>query len=165
MDPKGLDRFGRFLQRRELDALARTLLEGEQVLAAVAATFDKPGVLAATNRRLLFVRRTWLGARSHAWPYGKVHRKTSRDAATLTLAARGGPVVFRDVPKDQAAAFERAVQARPPGPGELVDFTLPPHELARRKRLERLDRMYERGTLTRKEYEVAKANLAAEDEP
>lgn len=162
MDAKGLDRFGRFLKRRELDALAGKLDAGETVLAAVEATLDKAGVLAATDRRLLFVRRGWLGARSRSWPYAKVHRQASRDAATLTLAARGGPVRFTAVPKDQATAFEQAVRRRPPGPGELVDFTPPPAEIARRKRLERLDRMLERGTLTRKEYEVAKANLAVE---
>lgn len=164
VDPKGLDRFGRFLKRRELDALARQLLEGEVVLAAVEATLDRPGILAATSRRLLFVRRSWLGARSRAWPYGKVHRKSARDAATLTLAARGGPVVFTGVPKGQAEEFEAAVARRPPGPGELMDFTPSPAQLARRKRLERLDRMLERGSLTRKEYEVAKANLAAEED-
>lgn len=165
VDAKGLDRFGRFLRRREWDALNRGLNANETVLAAVEATLDKPGLLAATSQRLVFVRRSWLGTRSHAWPYGKIHRRSERDAATLTLAARGGPVVFGHVPKQQAKEFEAAVAKRPLGPGELMDFSLPPQELARRKRLERLDRMLQRGSLTRKEYEVAKANLVAEDEP
>lgn len=160
MDAQGLDRFGRFLQRRGLQALERRLEPGERVLAAVEATLDKPGILALTDRRMLFVRRTWLGARAQTWPHGRITRKSARDAASLTLAAPRGPVTFSAVPKDQAREFELAVARRPPRPGELMEFNLPPAEAARRKRLERLDRMLARGSLTRKEYELAKANLA-----
>lgn len=155
----GLDRFGRFLNRRELTALARQLDEGEQVLAAVEAVLDKRGVLAATDRRLLFVRRSWLGARARSWRYARLDARSDREAARLELQTPQGPVAFTGIPKDQAREFQAAVARRPPAPGELVDFSLPPAEAARRKRLERLDRMLARGSLTRSEYERAKRSL------
>lgn len=164
---QGLDRFGRFVNRRELQALARQLDDGERVLAACEATHDTRGVLAATDRRLLFVRRSWIGARKAEWPYRQVLdlvRKGRVDDATLTLRTPQGSVEFTGVPKADAQAFAEAVATRPRGPGELLDFTLPQALADRRKRLERLDRMLERGSLTRAEYEHAKRAIAREAE-
>lgn len=162
---EGLDRFGQFVNRRELDALARKLDDGERVLAACEATRDKRGVLAATDRRILFVRRSLLGARAEAWGYKElagIGRKAGVDHATLTLRTRAGPVQFTHVAKVEAQAFDDAVATRPPLPGELLDFTLPAAQADRRRRLERLDRMLERGSITRSEYERSKRAIALE---
>ncbi len=162
---EGLDRFGRFVNRRELEALAGRLEEGERVLAAVEATHGRRGVLAATDRRLLFVRARWFGSQARAWPHRAVEalRRTARvDDATLVLHAGGARMEFTGVVKAEAQAFEDAVATRPRGPGELVEFSLPAAEADRRRRLERLDRMLERGSITRSEYERSKRALAAE---
>ncbi|MEK6975611.1 MAG: PH domain-containing protein [Candidatus Thermoplasmatota archaeon] len=164
---EGLDRFGRFVNRRELDALAGKLEDGERVLAAIEATRDRRGVLAATDRRLLFVRRGWLGARSQAWPYRQVlglTRKSRVDDATLILRTPDGTVDFTAVPKAEAEAFEDAVATRPRAPGELLDFAVPAAQADRRRRLERLDRMLARGSITRSEYERSKRAIALEQD-
>lgn len=161
----GLDRFGRFVNRRELDALAGRLEDGETVLAAVEATRDRRGVLAATDRRLVFVRRGWLGARSQAWPYRQVLGVTCRarvDDASLLVRTQHGAEAFTAIVKAEAQAFEKAVAMRPRGPGELVEFTVDAAQDDRRTRLERLDRMLARGSITRTEYERSKRAIAAE---
>lgn len=162
---EGLDRFGQFVNRRELDALARKLEDGERVLAACEATRDKRGVLAATDRRILFVRRSLLGARADAWPYAPGVAVTCRarvDDATLVLRAPPHVVEFQGVAKREAQAFEAVVAQRPRRPGELLDFSVPAAQADRRRRLERLDRMLARGSITRSEYERSKRAIALE---
>jgi hypothetical protein len=159
---QGLDRFGRFVNRRELAALADRLEDGETVLAAIEATHaGKRGVLAATERRVLFVRRTWLGARSVGWTHrqlGGMTRQAGVDDAVLRLRVPDGMAEFV-ARKAEAQAFEDALAARPRLPGEPVEF-IP--ESDRRVRLERLDRMLERGSITRSEYERSKRAIASE---
>lgn len=163
---QGLDRFGRFVNRRELDALAARLHEGETVRAAVEAMHaGRRGVLAATERRLLFVRRTWLGPRAVEWGYrqvGGLTRTARVDDAVLRVRVSPSGLAEFTVPKAEAEAFEDAFATRPRGPGELLDFTPSQAELDRRSRLERLDRMLERGSITRSEYERSKRAIAAE---
>lgn len=163
---QGLDRFGRFINRRELEALGRRLEPGETVVAAVEATLERRGVLAITDRRMLFVHRTLLGAKAASWPHRQVlglARKGRVDDAELVLRTVGGvSVTFTGVPKAEAEAFEDAAATRPRGPDELVDFTPPQAMLDRKRRLERLDRMLARGSITRTEYEHAKRAIASE---
>lgn len=164
-DPAGLDRFGRFVSRRELAALGKRLEAGERVLAVVVATHDRPGVLALTDRRLLFVRATLLGARAIGWRHRQVlgvTRKARVDDAILQVQVAAGAVDFTNVAKAEAQAFEDAAATRPRGKDELVDFSIPAAEADRRRRLERLDRMFARGSITRSEYERSKRALALE---
>ena len=168
---QGLDRFGRFVNRRELSALAGQLADGERVLAAVEAThagLGRRGVLAATDRRLLFVRARLFGAQAFGWPYRQVRdvARTARvDDATLRVRAAGAAVDFTGVVKAEAEQFEDALAKRPRGPDEMLDFAPSAAEADRRRRLERLDRMLERGSITRSEYERSKRAVAADAEP
>lgn len=166
----GLDRFGRFINRRELDALGPTLRAGERVLYAVEAHLDGKGLLAATDRRILFLRLGWLRRRVQSWPYAAVVALRVRldvDDALLTVATKAGDVAFARVPKRGAEALAKAVKQRPPAPGEVVEFQdarKPRPRTEQEQRLDRLDRMLERGTLTRAEHERARrAVLEADD--
>ena len=61
------------LDARRLKRLGRRLALGEEVLAAAdATTHGRRGVLAATNRRLLFVRRGALRRPDESFPYGEL---------------------------------------------------------------------------------------------
>lgn len=158
----GLDRFGRFVNRRELDALQARLDPGERLLAAVEARADRVGVLAVTTQRVVHLSKGWLRTRLRVWRHATVAGidvATRVDDATLTLRTREGPVALR-LRKPDAKLVKAAWDSRPQGPGDLVDFDLPPEEKRRRDRLARLDRMLARGAITKAEYERAKRSVA-----
>ena len=158
MDHPGLDRFGAFVNRRQLAALDRALLDGERVLHVLEATHGRRGVLAATDRRLVFATGGLLRRRALAWPYRDVAGLKvvkAVDDAELTVQLRDGAVAFPGCRKREAEAFAEAVRKRPPGPDDPLDFT--PEELRpktpEQARREQLGRMLRKGSLTRAEYE------------
>lgn len=155
----GLDRLGRFASRRELDALRGALKPGERVLHVVEAKHGRRGVLAATDRRILFATAGFLRRKAAEWRYvavADVAMLKSIDEAALTLVLRSGaPAVFTNVRKAHAEAFVEAVRKRPPGPDDPLDFTpaeLRPKSEAQLK-VERLQRMLRKGSITKAEYE------------
>lgn len=156
-DVAGLDRFGRFLDRRELGALRRAVADGETVLHAMPATHGGKGLLAATDRRLLFVRSGLL-RRKTSWRYGDVvglRVAKTVDEATLTVTLRAGEAVFTGCRKRDAEAFAAAVKNRPPPPDAPLDFT-PPHlkpKDPKQVRREQLDRMLRKGSITKAEHD------------
>lgn len=154
----GLDRFGRFVNRRELRVLAGALRQGEKALHVLEATHRRRGLLAATDRRIVFVTTGWLRRREASWSYTDVAGlKVSRavDDATLTMTLRDGEAAFTACRKREAEEFIRAVKARPPPPDAPLDFSPPgsrpkdPETL----RKERLGRMLRKGSITKAEYE------------
>lgn len=159
---EGLDQFARFVNRRELEALRARLADGERVLAAVETRVGKrPGLLALTDRRVVHLTKGWLRTRVQAWlnrEVAGVDVATNVDDGTVLLHSRHGPALFR-LRKADARRFQAAWEKRPQGPGELLDFALPPAEARRRDRLARLDRQLARGTITKAEYERSKRAL------
>ncbi|MHB1262483.1 MAG: PH domain-containing protein [Thermoplasmatota archaeon] len=164
----GLDRFGAFVNRRALAALARALKPNEVVFHVLEATWAKRGVLAVTDRRLLFVAPGLLRRHAQEWrnvAIAAVELAKAVDDATVTLKLRAGPpVAFTNCRKREAEAFVQAVRERPPGPDDPLDFT--PAELRpkteKQLRRERLERMYRKGTMTKSEYERGLRALDAE---
>lgn len=154
----GLDRFGQFVNRRELAALRPALRSGESVLHVLEATHGRKGVLAATDRRLVFVSAGLLRRKPVEWSYTDiVGLKVARavDDATLTVALRGSEAVFTACRKREAEEFVQAVRARPPSPDAPLDFT-PPHLRPKdpaQVRREKLDRMLAKGSITKAEHE------------
>lgn len=164
----GLDRLGAFVNRRALKALGAALRPGEVALHVLEATFGKRGVLAVTDRRLLFVAPGLLFRSKAEWPHGGVagvELAKAVDDATVTVLLRvGAPARFTGCRKREAEAFVQAVQERPPGPDDPLDFT-PPElkpKTERQLRRERLERMYRKGTMTKAEYERGLRSLDAE---
>lgn len=158
MDHPGLDRFGAFANRRELAALERALLDGERVLHVLEATHGRKGVLAATDRRLVFAAAGLLRRKALAWPWRDVvglKVVKAVDDAEVAVQLRGGAAAFPGCRKRDAEAFAEAVRRRPPGPDDPLDFT--PEELRpktpEQQRREQLVRMLRKGSITRAEYE------------
>lgn len=164
----GLDRFGAFVNRRALAALARDLKPGEVVFHVLEATLGRRGVLAVTDRRFLFVAPGLLRRHAQEWrnvAVAAVEVARAVDDATVSLELRAGsPVAFTECRKREAEAFAKAVAERPSGPDDPLDFT--PEELRpktdRQLRRERLERMYRKGTMTKSEYERSLRALDAE---
>ncbi len=161
----GLDSFGRFINRRDLDALRPVLKPNERVLYALEAFHDKQGLLAATDKRILFVRAGLLASRVSTFAYADVLRvrvDLDIDEATVTIVTKTGDIVFAKCKKRLAEAFGEAVMNRPPAPGALLDFS-PGPKGAKAARLERLDRMFARGTMTKGEYERSRRAIVQGD--
>lgn len=164
----GLDRLGAFVNRRALAALGAAIKPGEIVFHVLEATHGKRGVLAVTDRRMLFVAPGLFARRKAEWLHGAVagvDLAKSVDDAAVTLRLRvGGPAVFTGCRKREAEGFVKAVGERPPGPDDPLDFT--PSELKpkseKQLRRERLERMYRKGTMTKAEYERGVRALDAE---
>lgn len=164
----GLDRFGAFVNRRALSALAAKIEPGEVVFHVLEATYDKRGVVAVTDRRILFVapgllrrKRDWRNAGVAA-----VELQKTVDEATVTVRMHAGTsAVFEGCRKREAEAFVKAFKTRPPGPDDPLDFTpaegKPKTPLQLRR--ERLERMHRKGTMTKAEYERGLRSLAADD--
>jgi len=155
----GLDRFRQFLSRRELGALRPALAPGERVLHvldAVPTGGGRRGVLVATDRKLAFATAGFLRRKVVAWRYLGTHLKLDRrvDDATLLLHRLDGDASFT-VRRRDGEDFVAAVKARPPGPDDPLDFT--PDELKPKSeaqiKVERLQRMLRKGSITKAEYE------------
>lgn len=164
----GFDRFGRFVNRRALGALQPELRPGERVLYATEAHRERAGVLAATDRRILFVWAGWWRRHVAAWTYAELRAVRVRrdvDDAVVTLTTQAGEVPFAHVRKANADAFAQAVKTRPPAPGEPVRFQdqRKRPRTVQEQRLERLDRLLERGAMTRAEHERARRAVLDED--
>ena len=165
--PPGLDRFGAFANRRELDALRPALQPGERILYLLEAEQGKRGLLAATDRRLVFATAGLLRRKAMTWGYTDVvglKVLKAVDDATLTIQLRGGEIVFDGCRKREVEAFVKAVRERPPGPDDPLDFTPAEKRPKTEKQLrrERLDRMFRKGSMTKAEYERSVRALDSE---
>jgi len=169
--PPGLDALGRFVSRRELGALAPVLAEGEQVLYAVDGHHDgKPGILAATDRRVVHVRARLLGRQVTAWDYDDVRHAQSQagvDDATVTLHLPERAFVLTGVRKAGAegllAALRPLVADRTFRPARVVQDARHADPVEEGEsptaRLRRLDRMRARGAITEAEHKVNRRRI------
>ena len=131
------------LDARRLKRLGRRLALGEQVLAAAdATTHGRRGVLAATNRRLLFVRRGALRRRDESFPYGEL-RGVRSAPGFLTVDLEQGRARSFSLPRaDSASEIGAFAHARIDVTGSHVTRLLADLEaLARDRQLEERARL------------------------
>ncbi len=170
----GLDALGRFVNRREVALLRPVLADGERVLYALEGRVrDKAGLLAATDSRIVWVRRGLFGAKVRSFPYPEIqeiHVGVDPDEAVVTLAVPGEDFVVARCPRREANEFgTRAADAarRTTATFRLVladpnARTLTDSMKDLDARLARVDRMLERGSMTQKEHRVARRRLLEE---
>lgn len=181
-DVPGLDRFGRFTSRDELNALRPKLVQGETVRYALACVGDRKGLLACTDRRILWLSQGPLQVRTATYTFGEIRRiavEISRDGATITISCPDGDHQFTRADRSLARVFAdqvrtvprlaeyRRVEVNDTGAGEDLPpprtATTPAHN-ERAERLERLDRMLEKGSITRPEYNANRRRILENDE-
>lgn len=173
----GLDRFGRFTSRDELNALRPKLEQGETVLYAVAAIGDRKGLLAATDRRILWLSQGPLQVRTATYSYGEIRRmavELARDGATITLSCPDGDHRFTRADRQGAQAFAARVQQMPrlqeyrrvevTGITEEAAPAAAPRPETTQERLSRLDRMLEKGSITEPEYRANRRRILENDD-
>lgn len=167
----GLDGLGRFVNRRELGLLRPVLEAGETVHYAVEGSAgDRRGLLAATDRRIVWVVHRWFRPRVRSFPYDSVERlDVIRDAdeSVITLVVPGGDFTVARCARHPANEFgTRAAEAARRATSTFRLVIADPgartlHQTARELelRLDRVDRMLERGSMTAAEHKVARRRL------
>ena len=167
----GLDELGRFVNRRELESLQPLMAEGETVRYATDGTHaGRHGLLAATDRRILFVTKALLRRRIQQWEYDAVvHVGVEKgiDAATVTIDVEGGPFVLTGARKDAAAGFLEAVRPEVSDRtfrlalvvGDPRNATPVQEGNSTVERLRRLERMRARRSITEPEYKVNRRRI------
>jgi hypothetical protein len=170
--PAGMDAVSRFARRREVAALDGIVAPGETLLHAADATLaGRPGLLALTDRRTLFVSRRLLRSTVQQWDHGLLEGAEAakgRDAATLALRF-GAASVTLTLGKAAADGFVAALRpyladrefriARWVRDPRNVD---PPEGDGTYARLHRLERMRARRSITDPEYKVNRRRILEE---
>ncbi|MHB8634566.1 MAG: PH domain-containing protein, partial [Thermoplasmatota archaeon] len=144
------------------------LEQGEAVLYALPAVGDRTGLLAATDRRVLWLSQGSLQVRAASYPYGEIRKlvvEVAPSGATITLTCPDGDHAFRDADRVRArvfadqvktvsgtAEFRRVELVEPSPPAPTVDGVV-------KERLERLERMRAKGSLTEPEYRANRRRL------
>ncbi|HUR61011.1 MAG TPA: hypothetical protein VM286_01435 [Candidatus Thermoplasmatota archaeon] len=175
----GLDSLGSFVSRREVALLRRRLRPDEKVLGAVDAVRGRrKGLLAATDSRIVWASAGVLRRTTVAWLYpevAKVEVQVARDGATIDLIlGQSARESFTQAERDQARAFAEAVKRASPRKafrnvtpvGNAANATSVAEFLDEpfRTRLERLERMRARGTVTQPEYDASRQAILDEAE-
>ena len=100
--------------KKEIRALVRHLLAGERVDAVVPGMLKNGnGLLALTDRRLLFLRDGWAGQALEQFPLlqvGSIVLDPGMVLAKLSVHAGGQKLVFSSVPKSEGADFVERVR-------------------------------------------------------
>lgn len=178
MADAGLDGLGGFVSRREVGLLRRRLEGDERILGGVDAVRGRRrGLLAATDRRIVWVAAGVLRRTVASWPYEavvKVEVQVARDGATIDLLLGPTSETFTRADRAQARAFAAAVKSasprrafrkvtavRDPAKATPLEELL---EEPYRSRLARLERMHARGTLTDPEYQATRQRILEESQ-
>jgi hypothetical protein len=144
----GLDPLAAHVHRKAVSVLGTRLQKGEPVHQATAATSGRrEGILAATDRRILFVTAGLWGGKVQHFTYPELRRlqvERSVDDASLTLEFAGRSIRFTGLKK--AAADEIGETVR-----KLTRRY--PQKSMEQLRLERMVRMVEGGVMTQAEFE------------
>lgn len=177
-DAPGLDRFGAFQHRHELRRLQRLRRKDETIVEMVAGRDPhRTGILALTDQRVLWITRGLPGRRVRAFPVQQltgVRVGIEDDQGVVTLES---PKLTLAVARIDANAAKRFGDAAKTAAKDAGNATMKSKELDRRppreellsekearKRLEQLERMREKGSITQPEYLANRKRLEARSE-
>jgi len=157
-----------FMVRRELKKLPDVLAEDEEVLNLARGEYDgREGLMAVTNRRILFLEQGMLRHRFEDFRYERitsVQTSTSIRSGRLTIFSAGNKHEIKDVhPKQRAVEIGDFVRAKT-SPESSSD-TQPPLAAAVDEQgdpmdqLRKLGELRDAGVVTAEEFEAKKAEL------
>lgn len=174
---KRVDGVSGFLGRKEIKELPSILWEDELPETLVQGNYNNSiGVLFATNKRLLFVDKGFLGGlKVEDFPYDKItsiQYETGMLMGRLTIFAAGNRAEITQCDKKLVRAFGEFVRARTSGRHESHAPTSQPTSVPVNSgtsdktndvltQLERLAKLKEQGILSDTELEEQKAKLLA----
>jgi hypothetical protein len=118
-------RFTRWLLRGELKLLQRFLADEERLITVADAALKRPGLLAVSDRRLIFLRDGVTGNEYRDWPYSSISGISSSvhpRYGTIVFRLHDDEVVIRPVsPKERAKEVAVYVQKQLSGGSYRTD--------------------------------------------
>lgn len=158
-----LDGASRLLGRKEIKELPSVLWEDERIEQMVQGVYGEAlGVLAATNKRLVFVDKGLLRMRVEDFPYDRISSieyKTGMMMGSIIIYASGNKSEIKHVAKDQCQGFANYVRARTTAPSAHASAPAPAATASPVDELERLAKLRDAGVLTDQEFEAEKQRV------
>jgi len=154
----------KMMVRREVRNLAGTIHPGEQLLAIAQGRYEgKQGLLAVTDRRLIFLEQGMIRRKQQDFPYDRVSSIGSKRGlafGTLTIHAAGSQATIDQVsPKEFADRAAELVRARLGAPArQTTALSEDPLD-----QIKKLSELRDAGILTEEEFERKKAQLLGLD--
>ena len=161
-----------FGSKREIRKLVDHLWEGEQVEQLTTGQYGPGlGLLARTDRRLLFLKDGWGGGTSEDFPFSKISSvqwSSSVLTGTITIFASGNKAEIKNVQKDSGKSLVdalRAIIADPPAhaahpataPAAIAPAGAQGGDII--EQIRKLGDLRAAGILTDAEFEAKKADL------
>jgi len=164
---------GKFVGRREVKELPNILWDDEQVLDLVQGFYNNsPGILVATQKRLLFVDKGMLGGlKVEDFPLDKISSlqySTGMLLGEITAFTSGNKAIIKNVDKSQTRTFaegvrarieSRSVAAKAPGPQPAPQETPSSGAGALTDELAKLGALKTQGLLSEDEFAAAKRKI------
>ncbi len=157
-----------FMVRREMKKLPDLLGENEEVVNLARGEYGgKEGLIAATDRRIIFLEEGVLRHRLEDFPYDKISSvltETGIRSGKLTIFVSGNKAVITDVhPKQRAPEIGDYVRARvdPVGAKRPEEAHVAAAVDGPMEQLRKLGELRDAGVLTSEEFDAKKADLLA----
>ncbi|SBT89390.1 Short C-terminal domain-containing protein [Streptomyces sp. DI166] len=148
--------------KREIQRLPEVLWEGETVQMLATGVYGKGnGLVAMTNKRLIFLKHGVMSQQLEDFPYGRISSVQWSGGmlmGTLTVFASGNKAEIKQMPKDAGKALADALRARladlESGGAPAAPAAVPAAAGAQsvEARLQTLDQLRASGAITDEEY-------------
>jgi hypothetical protein len=150
--------------KREIRKLAGHLWEGERVEQLTTGTYGKgTGILARTDRRLLFLQDGWTSATSEDFPFTKISSvqwESGLVMGTVTIFASGNKAEIKNVPKQYGKGLVDSVRAIISAPAPAAPQPAPSAGGGDvLEQLQKLGALRDAGIVTEEEFAAQKARL------
>jgi hypothetical protein len=161
----------KFMVRKELKKLPSMLHEREEVVNLSQGRYEgKEGLIAVTDRRVLFVDEGIVTSHREDFPYERissVQSSTKMLSGRITIFASGNKAEIDNImPKQQAESIAEYVRMRI-SPGQREEATQPPEPVPASEpdvydKLKKLGELRDTGVLTQDEFDQKKAELLSQ---
>ena len=155
----------KFGARREIRKLVGYLWEGETVQYLAGGFYGGGlGLVALTDRRLLFLRDGWVNKATEDFPIEKISSVQWRSGfsqGTLTVYASGNKAEIKQIVNADGSRIADVIRNRQTGPQTAAPAPTPvqPPQDGIGDQLTKLWQLVQAGAMTRDEFEAAKAQL------
>lgn len=153
----------RFGAKREIRKLASHLWEDETIQHLAGGAYGGGlGLVALTDRRLLFVREGWTGRATEDFPLDRISSvqwNSGMVHGTLTVYASGNKAEIKQIIKADGARIADAIRNRQTSPAQPSADPPAQQEQGLADQLAKLWHLVQAGAMTRDEFEAAKKQL------